>query len=218
MRLIFSLQLTAMFVHYLNRHSSVFAHALLKLSSKRAWKRLHLWCMCVCECVCECSEGRIMCNWASSVICKKQRGGNRNQCWWNAAQGKLSTKWVFIKRVNNVKHKSTQIQHKCNTIKPAHFSPCVSLEVRQWITCLARIHFHYGLTFSRVCVIVWDVCVRVRVGQCVPECHSVMRMDMTVTGPSTNGAPGLPPLFLVSTCRGTQTNTKTQTHTQFCSI
>ncbi len=46
-------------------------------------------------------------------------------------------------------------------MKPSHFSLCVSLEVRQWITCLAHIHFHYGLTFSEhVCLREMCVCAR----------------------------------------------------------
>lgn len=41
----------------------------------------------------------------------------------------------------------------------------------------------------------------------VPECHIIMRMDMTVTGPSANRAAGLPPFLLVTRSADVHTQT-----------
>lgn len=125
--------------------------------------------------------------------------------------GERGTKWVFrLDTVSIVWHTSqqhkTQTQHNTNPVDS--FLAVVSLEVSPWITCLADIHFHYGVTFrGGMCVFASAACLT------VPECHTIMRMDMTVTGPSANGAAGLPPfLFVTRSCGCPATDTHTHTH------
>ncbi len=155
---------------------------------------------------CACSERRIMCEWASRVMWEKGKGGNRNQCWWHTTQGELSAKWLFIKEVNNVKHKSTQMQH--NETKPPL---CMCVFRGSTVNYLPR---SYPLSLrpdiQRACVFVWAVCVRVQV------CAWMSRRNENGYD-SDRAINEWTAFFLVTcgvrTCWGTHTRTYTHAHT-----
>lgn len=98
--------------------------------------------------------------------------------------------------VNIVQHISAQIKHKYSTTKPGWLvSRCCYVfrgftvnYLSSWYPLSLRCDIQGGM-----CVFASAACPS------APECHTIMRMDMTVTGPSANRAAGLPP-FLLVTC------------------
>ena len=131
---------------------------------------------------CACSEGRIMCErkrrWKQKSVLMWRCGGGGGGGGGLVVMVELSAKWVFTQGEDNVKHTSTRRQHNASEPLPS--------------TCVFRGSTVNYLSRSHPLSLRPDIqpaCASAR-GVCAPECHAVMRMDMTVTGPSTSGRRG----------------------------
>lgn len=145
---------------------------------------------------CACSEGRIMCE-------RKRRWKQKSVLMWRCGGGGGALNESLHRGEDNVKHTSTRRQHNASEPLP---STCVFRG--STVNYLSRSH---PLSLRRD---IQPACASAR-GVCAPECHAVMRMDMTVTGPSTSGRRAASPFFyfFCFSCPRDTANTHANTNT-----
>lgn len=141
---------------------------------------------------------------------RKRRWKQKSVLMWRCGGGGGALNESLHRGEDNVKHTSTRRQHNASEPLP---STCVFRG--STVNYLSRSH---PLSLRRD---IQPACASAR-GVCAPECHAVMRMDMTVTGPSTSGRRAASPLFSIffvfPVLVTRRTHTQTQTHMQSSSI